>query len=117
MTGNLGIVSYSDSIYSHGLPNLLKQPEFFSISNVLGFVDVFDRLHELIREIPRSQNTTVYIGNEAPIGKSAGCSIVISGFSRKDKVDGSLVVLGPTRMFYPRTIAIIDEVKGLLETA
>jgi transcriptional regulator of heat shock response len=115
MTGNLGVVSYSGNIYSHGLPNLFKQPEFFSINNVLGVADVFDRLNELILEIPKPEGTTVYIGSEAPIGKSAGCSIVVSDFKR-DEADGALVVLGPTRMFYPRTIAVIDEVKGLLET-
>jgi heat-inducible transcriptional repressor len=115
MTGNLGVVSFSGNIYSHGLSNLFKQPEFFSISNVLGVVDIFDRLHELIREIPDPVDTTVYIGSESPIGKSSGCSVVISGFMR-DNARGSLVVLGPTRMFYPRTIAVIDEVKELLET-
>lgn len=117
MTGNVGIVSYSDSFFSHGLPNLFKQPEFFSITNVLGAVDMLDRMNELIREIPKNSQTTVYIGSESPIGKSAGCSLVVSGFTRPGEAEGSLVVLGPTRMSYPRTIAVIDEVRDLLETA
>jgi heat-inducible transcriptional repressor len=116
MTGNVGIVGYSDLIYSHGLSNLFRQPEFlFDTANVLRVTEVLDRLHELIQEIPQISDTTVYIGNESPIGKSAGCSLVVSNFDRPEVANGYLVVLGPTRMFYPRTIAIIDEVKSLLE--
>lgn len=118
MTGNVGIVGHSDTIYSHGLSNLFRQPEFLiEPANVLKVAEVLDRLGELIREIPRVTNTTVYIGSESPIGKSAGCSLVVSNFDRPDVANGYLVVLGPTRMFYPKTIAVIDEVKNLLETS
>jgi heat-inducible transcriptional repressor len=115
MTGNIGIVGYADSIFSHGLSNLFRQPEFFfDVANVLKVTEILDRMQELAREIPRATATTVYIGSESPIGKSAGCSLVVSNFNRPG-TNGYLVVLGPTRMFYPRTIAIIDEVKSLLE--
>jgi len=118
MTGNVGIVGISDSVFSHGLSNLFRQPEFLiDPSNVLKVADILDNLDTLIREIPRVADTTVYIGSESPIGKSSGCSLVVSGFERPDETEGYLVVLGPTRMFYSRTIAVIDEVKNLLETA
>ncbi|MEI7690515.1 MAG: transcriptional regulator [bacterium] len=117
MTGNVGIVGLSDSVFSHGLSNLFRQPEFIlDPTNVLGVAEVLDNLDSLIREIPQVANTTVYIGSESPIGKSSGCSLVVAGFVRPHEAEGYLVVLGPTRMFYPRTIAIIDEVKSLLET-
>ncbi|MFA5197206.1 MAG: transcriptional regulator [Patescibacteria group bacterium] len=116
MTGNVGVVSYADTLYSHGLSNLFRQPEFLiDPSNVLRVAEVLDRLDELIREIPRVPETTVYIGSESPIGKSSGCSLVVSSFVRPELGRGYLLVLGPTRMFYPRTIAVIDEVKSLLE--
>lgn len=118
MTGNVGIVGYSDSIFSHGLSNLFRQPEFFlDVNNVLKVTEILDRMQELVREIPRAQATTVYIGSESPIGKSAGCSLVVAGFETTGETSGFLVVLGPTRMFYPKTIAVIDEVKNLLETS
>lgn len=118
MTGNIGIVGHSDTIYSHGLSNLFRQPEFLiDPTNVLRVAEILDRLSELIREMPRVEGTTVYIGSESPIGKSAGCSLVVSNFKRPNVSNGYLVVLGPTRMFYPKTIAVIDEVKSLLESA
>jgi transcriptional regulator of heat shock response len=118
MTGNVGIVGFADSIYSHGLSNLFRQPEFFfDVANVLKVTEIIDHLQDLIREIPRAADTTVYIGSESPIGKSAGCSLVVSGFIRPEEANGYLVILGPTRMIYPRTIAVIDEVKNLLETS
>ncbi len=116
MTGNVGIVGYSDAIYMHGFINLFRQPEFLGEhSNTLGVVEIFDRLRELMRELPYSTAPIVYIGSESPIGKSSGCSLVVSGFQAPDGSRGRLVVLGPTRMFYPKTIAVIGEVKNLLE--
>lgn len=117
MTGNIGIVGVSDNIYSHGLANLFRQPEFLlNPGNILSVAEMLDSLDELIREMPKTKDTTVYIGSESPIGKSAGCSLVVSDFCRPETQRGYLVVLGPTRMFYPRTIAVIEEVKNLLES-
>lgn len=117
MTGNVGIVGYSDAIYMHGFTNLFRQPEFTGEhANTLGAVEIFDRLRELMRELPFTINPIVYIGSESPIGKSSGCSLVVSGFQAPDGSRGRLVVLGPTRMFYPKTIAVLNEVKSLIET-
>lgn len=117
MTGNVGIVGYSDAIYLHGFTNLFRQPEFSGDNtNTLGVVEIFDRLRELIRELPYNANPVVYIGSESPIGKSSGCSLVVSGFQAPDGSRGRLIVLGPTRMFYPKTIAVIGEVRSLLES-
>jgi heat-inducible transcriptional repressor len=117
MTGNVGMVGYSDAIYLHGFSNLFRQPEFLGDhSNALGAVEIFDRLRELMIELPYTLNPIVYIGSESPVGKSSGCSLVVSGFEAPDGSRGRLIVMGPIRMFYPKTIAVIEEVKCLLES-
>ena len=68
MTGNVGIVGLSDSVFSHGLPNLFRQPEFIiDPGSVLKVAEILDNLDALIREIPQVENTTVYIGSESPL--------------------------------------------------
>jgi transcriptional regulator of heat shock response len=116
MTGNVGIVGVSGLIYSHGLTNLFSQPEFLLPENVVRASEILDRMHELVAEIPDMRNPLVYIGSESPIGKAAGCSLVVSGFETPYMTDGRLAVLGPTRMSYPNVISIVEEVKDLLES-
>jgi transcriptional regulator of heat shock response len=116
LTGNVGIVGLSGLVYSHGLTNLFRQPEFIDSANVIRASEILDRMHELVAEIPDMRNPLVYIGSESPIGKTAGCSLVVSGFETPYMSDGRLAVLGPTRMSYPRVIGIVEEVKDLLES-
>lgn len=116
MTGNIGIVSLSGLTFSHGLANLFSQPEFLDRNNVIRASEILDRMHELVAELPDLQNPLVYIGSESPIGKTAGCSLVVLGFESPYMKDGRIAVLGPTRMSYPETIRIVEEAKGLLES-
>lgn len=116
MTGNVGIVGLQGLIYSHGLTNLFSQPEFMVADNVVRASEILDRMHELVSELPDLRNPLVYIGSESPIGKHAGCSLVVVGFETPFMQDGRLAVLGPTRMSYPEVIKRVEEVKELLES-
>lgn len=116
MTGNVGIVGLQGLIYSHGLTNLFSQPEFMIADNVVRASEILDRMHELVTELPDLRNPLVYIGTESPIGKNAGCSLVVVGFETPYMQDGRLAVLGPTRMSYPEVIKRVEEVKELLES-
>lgn len=116
MTGNVGIVGVGGLIYSHGLTNLFSQPEFQDANNVVRASEILDRMHELVGELPDLRNPLVYIGKESPIGKTAGCSLVVVGFETPYLAEGRLAVLGPTRMSYAQVIGIVEEVKELLES-
>lgn len=50
---------------------------------------------------------TVAIGSETGVEPLAGCSLVVSPYSVDGETAGSIAVLGPTRMNYPRTMAAV----------
>lgn len=116
MTGNVGIVGVSGLIFSHGLTNLFSQPEFMLSENVVRASEILDRMHELVGDLPDLHNPLVYIGSESPIGKTAGCSLVVTGFETPYMKEGRIAVLGPTRMGYENVIGVVEEVKELLES-
>jgi len=114
-TGNVGIVGVSGLVYSHGLTNLFSQPEFKDTENVERAAEILDRMQELVHELPPLSNPIVFVGSETPLGKSSGCSLVVSGFETPYGTIGRLAVLGPTRMEYSKIISVVEEVKELLE--
>lgn len=115
LTDNTAFVGFSGEIFSHGLGNLFSQKEFLKPDKVIGAAEIIDNLDLLIEELPDNFDTQVYIGSEAPIGKSAECSMVVSQFRTPYGAKGYLGVIGPMRMSYPRTIAAVKELRKILE--
>jgi heat-inducible transcriptional repressor len=115
LTENTAFVGFSGEIFSHGLGHLFSQPEFLDRRKVISAAEIIDNLDHFIEELPSNFDTQVYIGSESPIGKSAGCSLVVSQFRTPFGSTGYLGVIGPMRMSYPRTISAIKELRKVLE--
>ena len=82
---------------------------------MLKAAEIIDNLERLVDELPEDFDTQIYIGSESPIGKSAGCSMVISQFRTPFGGNGYLGIVGPMRMSYPRAISAIKEIRKVLE--
>jgi heat-inducible transcriptional repressor len=115
LTESTAFVGFSGEIFSHGLGNLFSQKEFLNPDRVIGAAEIIDNLGNLLEELPKNFDTQIYIGSESPIGKSAGCSLVISQFRTPYGNNGFLGVIGPMRMSYPRVIASVKELRKVLE--
>lgn len=115
LTGSIAFAGIPGEIFSHGLGNLFSQPEFMDPFKVVKAAEIIDNLGKLIDELPKSFDTEVYIGSEAPIGKAAGCSLVISQFRTPFGGTGFLGVVGPMRMSYPKALSAVKEVRKVLE--
>jgi heat-inducible transcriptional repressor len=93
-----------------GLRNVLEQPEFSQATKALDIVEALDE-HNLPRAIPfdstPEEGVTVLIGGENREDAMRGCSLIITGYGSRGGPKGSLVVVGPTRMHYPRAIATV----------
>lgn len=116
LTRNMGFAGLSGEIFYHGLRYLLAQPEFLDPVRILKAGELIDNLTGLIEEIPYSQSPHIYIGSEIPIGKSAGCALILSGFQSPNGRQGMVGVLGPMRMPYSHNLSVVSEVKSILET-
>jgi len=117
LTHNLGLATIGDQLYMSGLSNLFGQPEFMHGDSVQEVARLLDNLEPWLIETAPNEPISVYIGAENPIGRSAGCSLIISRF-RSPYSDRSYVgMLGPTRQSYRDVISLVKRTGELLEGA
>jgi heat-inducible transcriptional repressor len=115
LTHNLGMATIGNQLYMSGLSNLFGQPEFIHPGQVQQVARLLDNLEPWLREAAPNEPLSVYIGQENPIGRAAGCSLIISRF-RSPFSDRSYVgVLGPTRQSYRDVMNLVQRAGQELE--
>ncbi|HVS58800.1 MAG TPA: transcriptional regulator [Candidatus Saccharimonadales bacterium] len=115
LTHNLGLATIGNQLYMSGLSNLFGQPEFMHPGQVQQVAGLLDNLEPWLREAAPNEPLSVYIGQENPIGRAAGCSLIISRF-RSPFSDRSYVgVLGPTRQSYRDVMNLVQRAGQELE--
>lgn len=100
-----------DKLYLTGTSYILEQPEFQNAQKLYGILQVFEKqepLLEIMRKELDSEGVKIHIGKENPCTDMQECSLIISNFKVKDRSIGSLGILGPRRMFYPRAISTVS---------
>jgi heat-inducible transcriptional repressor len=117
LTHNLGLATIGDQLYMSGLSNLFGQPEFMHPGQVREVARLLDNLEPWLHEAAPNEPLSVYIGRENPIGRGAGCSLIISRF-RSPFSDRSYVgILGPTRQSYREVMNLVGHTGRALEEA
>lgn len=115
LTHNLGLATIGDQLYMSGLSNLFGQPEFINGQQVKEVARLLDNLEPWLYEAAPNEPLSVYIGQENPIGRSAGCSLIVSRF-RSNYSDRSYIgVLGPTRQSYRDVMMLVRRTGEALE--
>lgn len=115
LTHNLGLATIGNQLYMSGLSNLFGQPEFIHGAQVQQVARLLDNLEPWLREAAPNEPLSVYIGAENPIGRSAGCSLIISRF-RSPYSDRSYIgTLGPTRQSYRDVMNLVQRAGRTLE--
>lgn len=114
-THNLSIATIGDQLYMSGISYLFSQPEFANGTAVLEVAKLIDNLEPWLQEASPNEPLSVYIGSENPIGKTSGCSLIISKF-RSPYSDRSYIgVVGPTRQSYRQVMGLVRHTGQLLE--
>lgn len=103
-----------NDVYYTGLSNLFAKPEFHDQDLVYRIGEVVDHLDEIINDIfeETKEEIKILIGKKNPF--SEDCGAVVSRYRGKNKKVGLVAVLGPIRMDYGKNIALVREVKELL---
>lgn len=115
LTHNLGLATIGNQLYMSGLSNLFGQPEFMHAGQVQQVARLLDNLEPWLREAAPNQPLSVYIGRENPIGRSAGCSLIISRFHSPYSDNSYIGVLGPTRQSYRDVMQLVRHAGETLE--
>lgn len=103
-----------NDVYYTGLSNLFAKPEFQDQNLIYRIGEVVDHLDEIINDIFEDveEEVKVLLGKKNPF--SEACGAVVSKYRGKNKKVGLVAVLGPMRMNYEKNIALVREVKNLL---
>jgi len=117
LTDNLGLATIGPQLYMSGLSNLFGQPEFINGDQVQQVARLLDSLEPWLYEAAPNEPLNVYIGQENPIGRSAGCSLIISRFRSPYSDQSYIGVLGPTRQSYRDVMQLVRHAGEALEEA
>lgn len=117
LTHNLGLATIGNQLYMSGLSNLFGQPEFMQKGQVQQVAQLLDNLEPWLREAAPNKPLSVYIGQENPIGRTAGCTLIISKFRSPFSEHSYIGILGPTRQSYRDTMTFVRHAGEALEEA
>jgi heat-inducible transcriptional repressor len=115
LTHNLGIATIGSQLYMSGLSNLFGQPEFINGMQVQQVAQLLDNLEPWLREAAPNEPLSVYIGQENPVGRTAGCSLIISRFRSPFSDRSYIGTLGPTRQSYRDVMTLVSRAGQELE--
>lgn len=115
LTHNLGLATIGNQLYMSGLSNLFGQPEFINGSQVQQVASLLDNLEPWLREAAPNEPLSVYIGQENPIGRSAGVTLIISRFRSPFSDRSYIGTLGPTRQSYRDVMGLVRRAGQELE--
>ncbi len=93
-----------------GTSNMLNYPEYSDVEkarNFLSLMETRDRLASIIAG-GGEMAFTVRIGPETGVPEMADCSIVTANYSTKGGQQGTIGVIGPTRMQYSKVLSILN---------
>lgn len=100
-----------DKIYLGGVFNILNQPEFHNVEKVKTLLSLLEQerlVSNIMSDGCLSSGVTVRIGGEISNDKMRDCSMVIATYTVDGRPQGSVGVLGPTRMDYARMVTVVD---------
>jgi heat-inducible transcriptional repressor len=99
------------STYYTGLAYLFDQPEFESVDLVRQVGEIIDNLDRVVAELfdEIAPGVQVYVGSENPFGEHCGTVLLRTGSAQP-----MMGVLGPIRMDYDRTIAMMKALQNIL---
>ncbi len=95
-----------------GRSNILKHQEFNNVSKIQ---NIFEKLDDetLLKNIEEDNNDiNIYIGHENKLDEDV---TVIKTNYKTDKDNGTIAIIGPTRMEYGRVVELLDYIKKQIE--
>ena len=118
-TGIVSFLEWQDKMFYKGLNRILEQPEFRDTGKMRLLIKAVEDKQRLLEIVNRdfSDEARVYIGSELNCPEMENCSLVVSSYRRKKKLQGRVAVLGPVRMEYRRIIPTLEYISDVLSEA
>lgn len=97
-------------VFLGGTTNILNQPEFRDVDKIRRMLNLFEQeslLFKILEESSSEEGIEIRIGGENECADIKECSLITGTYKIQDKNIGTLGVLGPTRMDYPKVISVM----------
>jgi len=112
----IGCIKQIDApdVFIDGVTNIFNYPEFRNVAKAKEFLstlDVKENLSKILSSTESDNCINVRIGAENILDEIKECSLLTATYSLGNVVIGSLGVIGPTRMEYPRVISSINFIR------
>lgn len=101
-----------------GTHNIMNKPEFSdrdSLSKIINMLENKEMIIHIFGQEDQNESLSIAIGNENREELLKHCTLITSTY-HIGNISGTLGVLGPTRMQYPKTIALVDYMANVLTT-
>ena len=109
--GLLSVATDFSNLYKIGLENLMENLEWETpeeVNSVIhDFVEIDNRVKELAKKANGEKGPEVFVGKKSPVTKSENLSVVAKTQRTRDGYV-SLLVIGPKRMDYKKTLKIFQ---------
>lgn len=100
-------------LFIDGAARVFEQPEFQDIAKMRALLHMFDEKASFLRALlsePEDDTVHVHIGHENTINSLEDVSLVTKDCHLGRTAIGGVAVVGPTRMRYPKVVAVVNYV-------
>lgn len=104
-------------VYVEGTTNIFNHPEFQDMVKARDFISMLDEKTSICRALFEAADPggiTVKIGTENDLTGIRDCSIITTNYNIADTFIGSIGIIGPTRMEYPKVISSMRYIRKLV---
>ncbi len=106
----------TESLHVNGTSNLFNQPEFANheaLGGVLRVIEQRTPIVDVLRQRGMGEGIVITIGSEVKLQGAEGCTLVSAAYNA-GRVQGTIGIMGPTRMEYAKLVSIVDYVARVL---
>ncbi len=113
-------ISQIQQVFVQGTASLLDQPELADVSRIRRMLDTFAdkaRLVQILNRCLEGDGVRVFIGEDSDVTSELDFSMVGISYGDGQQSLGSLGILGPSRMEYPRIVPLVHYLGEALSRA
>ncbi len=104
-------VDVKERVLIEGANSFLDAPEFADVERMKAVLRALEEKNTLLRLLERVQQARemrIFIGAESEFSSAGDVSVIASPYGTREKVLGTVGVIGPTRMNYQRVIPLVN---------
>jgi heat-inducible transcriptional repressor len=109
-----------ERVLIEGTGSFLEQPEFADVERMRSLFRALGEKHRLLAlldRVQRAREMQIFIGTESDFSRSGDVTVIATPYGNRERVLGTVGVIGPTRMNYQRVIPLVNFTAQALSSA